>query len=83
MFSVQALEVFSHLNQVENIANPDSHPPPPPPSLPQTETYTGSGAPLSDYFAVSLERNAQGCLKMKLQNIPNYPFMVHEEYKYI
>jgi len=77
----EKLDAFHYPKHVENIADSESQPPPP--SLWQTNTYPGAGALLSDYIAGPWERDTQGCLKMNLQNNPNYPFGKHEEYEYI
>ena len=49
--SVEKFNAFPYLEQVKNIAHSESEPPPP--ALPQTETYTGTGALLRDYIAKS------------------------------
>jgi len=45
--------------------------------------YTGTSTPVSDYIAVPMERDTQGCLEMNVQNTLYYLFATHEKYKYI
>jgi hypothetical protein len=75
------LNAFPYLKLVENIADSESQPSPPP--LPQTETYSGAGAPLSDYIAEQWERDAHSCLETNLQYNLQYLFATHKEDKYI
>ena len=73
--------MFPYLEHLENVADSQSQPPPPPPL--RMATYSGAGAPLSNFVAEPWERDVQGCLKTNLQNNPYYPFATHEDYKYI
>jgi hypothetical protein len=74
--SVEDLDAFPYLEQVENIADTES---PPPPSLPWTDIYLSAGAPLIAYIAESWECDAQGRLETNIQNNPYYLFVTHEE----
>jgi hypothetical protein len=47
------------------------------------ETYTGAGAPPSDYIADLWELDSQGCRETNLQNNPYYQCVPREEYQYI
>jgi hypothetical protein len=78
---VEELDAFPCLEHVENVAWSESHPPPP--SVPQTDIYPGTGAPLIDFLAEAWEHDAQGCLETNLQNNPYYLFATHEQDKYI
>jgi hypothetical protein len=80
--SIEDFDTFPYIEQVETIADSESQSPPPPP-LPRTETYSATGAPLSDYIAERWECDAEGCLETNVQNNPYYPFATCEEYKYI
>jgi hypothetical protein len=58
--SVEDLDAFPYLENIEIIADSESEQPPPP--VRRTETYPGAGAPQSDYIAEPWQRNAQVCL---------------------
>jgi len=78
--SVDHLDAFPYLENIENITDSDSQPLPP---LPGTEIYPGVGALRIDSIAEPWELPAKGCLEMNLQNNPYYPFVTREEYKFI
>jgi hypothetical protein len=63
--------VFSYLELIENII--DSEAPLQPP-VPWIEIYPGAGAPLSNYIAELLERDAQRWLETNVQINPYYLF---------
>jgi hypothetical protein len=75
--SVNDLDRFPYLDQVENIADTECQPLPH--SLLWTQKYPGSSTQLSDYITEPSERDAQGCLERNLQNNPYYPFATCEE----
>jgi hypothetical protein len=75
------LDGLPYLEQVGNITDSESRPPPPP--LPLNEIYHGAGTPLIYYIPEPWKRNAQGYLETNQQNLPYYPFVTREEYKYI
>jgi len=68
--SVEDLNEFPYLGNLENIAGFQSQPLLP--ALPRTETYSCAGGTLTDYISERLERDAQGCLGTNLQNNPYY-----------
>jgi len=79
--SVEVLDTFPYLEELENVADSESQPPPPPP--PRMDTYPGAGAPLGEYIAEPWECDAAGCLETILQNNPYHLFATREGYKYI
>ena len=81
MDSCQHLDVFPYLEYFENIADWDWQPTSIP--LPQTETYLGAGAPISNHSTEPGERDIQGWIETNLPNDPYYQFAKYEEYKYI
>jgi len=66
--SVEHLDTFPYLEQIETITDSESQPPLPSPL--QTETYPGASALLSNYIAEPWKCDAQGCLQTNLQNNP-------------
>jgi hypothetical protein len=78
---VEDWDALADLQHIGTIADVKTQPPPHP--LPQSETYPGTGAPLSDYIAETWESNAQGCLEINLQNHPYYGYATPEECQYI
>ena len=79
--SVEDLDPFPYLEQVENISDSESEPPPPP--LPRADIYSVTGTSVINCIAETCERHAQGCLETNLHNTLYYPFATPEEYKYI
>jgi len=79
--SVEHLDVFPKLQNVENIADSESQPPPP--ALQWAETYRRAGAELCNYIAEPWEYDTQGSHETNLQNNPYYMFVTSEDYKYI
>jgi hypothetical protein len=78
---LEDLEAFPYLELVEHIADSQFQPPISP--LPWMDVHPVTAALLSKYFAVLSQRDTQGCLDITLQNHPDYPFAMREEYKYI
>jgi len=66
--SVEGLDAFPYLEQIQNIADSESQPPPP--ALPWMETYPSAGALLSEYIAEPWEHDAQGALRRTYKTIP-------------
>jgi hypothetical protein len=79
-YTVKDFDAFRYLEHVETIADMVSQPLPP---VRRTDIYPGAGAPLINYLGEQCERNAQGCLETKLQNNPNYPSAMGDDYGYI
>jgi hypothetical protein len=79
--SVEHLDAFPYLGQVENIADSESQPPPP--LLLQTEIYPSASTLLINYIAEQWEPDALGCLETNLQNNSYHLFAMHDEYQYI
>jgi len=80
-YSVEDLDAFPQLEQVQYIADTDSQRMPPP--LHRTETYPPSGSRLSDCFATPWESDAMRCLGTNLGMNPYFSLATHEQYKYI
>jgi hypothetical protein len=60
--SVEDLDMFPKIEEVENITDSESQLPPL--LLPMTQTYPSTSAPRSDYIAKPWARDAQGCFEV-------------------
>jgi len=78
---VEDLDTFRYLENREPIAGWEYQSLPS--ALPRAETYPRTCTPVTDYIAEPLEHDAQCFLQTNLLDIPYYPFVTCEEYKFI